>query len=108
MNKQEIEKAIAYWKEFKSEIPGLKVTCQFPDLDLDEQEKFTDLAISALEKQIPKKPKNIRNITFTGSTRSNFSEGECPNCGEYVDTDDNRYVCGQSGCYQAIDWSVEE
>lgn len=52
MNKQEIEKTIAYWKEFKSEIPGLKVTCQFPDLDLDEQEKFTDLAISALTQQL--------------------------------------------------------
>lgn len=60
----------------------------------------------SIKRRIPKKPKNIRNIAFVGSMNPTFSEGECPSCGEYVDTDDDRYVCGQKGCGQALDWSI--
>ena len=68
-----------------------------------------DLAISALEKQIPKKPKHIdKNATFDGNWKK-----VCPACGrvlvERITTPEESYpeiynhtphcICGQ-----AIDW----
>lgn len=50
MNKQEIERAIKYWKEFKEEIPELKES--YPDAGLDEQEECVDMAIFALTHQL--------------------------------------------------------
>lgn len=50
MNKQEIEKALSYWNEFKAEIKDLRK--QNSKVDWDEQEKAVDLAISALEQQL--------------------------------------------------------
>lgn len=66
------------------------------------------LAISALEKQIPKKaekltagePIKIGNITFGKGT----SIYECPGCGTLI----ARHYVYCNGCGQAIDWSVEE
>lgn len=57
---------------------------------------------NAAEKQTPKKPKNIRNIAFTGSINPTFSEGECPTCGEYADTDDDLKFCSE--CGQKLEW----
>ena len=69
-----------------------------------------DLAISALEKQIPKKPKHIdKNASFDGNWKK-----VCPACGrlliERITTPEESYprfynhtphcICGQ-----AIDWS---
>ena len=48
----DIEKAINYWKQFKKEIKKLREIK--PGAEWDEQEKATDLAISALEKQSDK------------------------------------------------------
>ena len=61
------------------------------------------LAISALEKQIPKKPE------WTPAYQSCFSAGDeaetlCPGCGELIE--DDQPIC--LDCYQVIDWSVEE
>lgn len=50
MNKQEIERAIKYWKEFKGETPELKKS--HPDAGLDEQEECVDMAIFALTQQL--------------------------------------------------------
>ena len=44
----DIEKAINYWKQFKKEIKKLREIK--PGTEWEEQEKATDLAISALEK----------------------------------------------------------
>ena len=71
-----------------------------------------DMAISALEKQIPKKPKHIdKNATFDGNWKK-----VCPACGrvlvERITTQEESYprlynhtphcICGQ-----AIDWEEE-
>lgn len=62
-----------------------------------------NMAIKALEKQIPKKPVEVRN------------EIVCPTCENYIDiTDDDLYVyeieppkyCDE--CGQALDWGEEE
>jgi len=62
--------------------------------------------IAALEKQLQKKPENIKNIDFRGSLRTSFKSADCPSCGAYIDTDDDMKLCTE--CGQAIDWSVEE
>lgn len=70
-----------------------------------------DMAISAIEKQIPKKPKHvITNMGINGNFRR-----ECPSCGwlmfERVTTKDasEPVVCRIfnfcQSCGQAIDWS---
>lgn len=68
--------------------------------------KSLDMAIAALEKQIPKKP------TYEGDGYWNgqlvYDTWVCPNCGKGYEVDyDNYDHC--PNCGQAIDWSeVEE
>ena len=59
----------------------------------DSERSSVNTAISALEKQIPKKP----NITLRGTTGWN-TESHCPVCKTMVHSG----YC--SGCGQAIDW----
>lgn len=60
-------------------------------------------AIKALEKQIPKKPKNIKTI-FDFSGRYYTTKGDCPCCGR-----ENLYrtdiYCNK--CGQKLDWGEE-
>ena len=59
-----------------------------------------EMAIEALEKQIPKKPINQ-------SEEYDRTYGNCPCCGEMVvDYPDDFRVC--SNCGQRLDWSEEE
>lgn len=56
-------------------------------------------AIKALEKQIPKKPNNIKSILdFSGNYYS--SRGDCPCCGEGL----NRFFIYCDKCGQKLDW----
>lgn len=64
-------------------------------------EAFDD-AIDALDRQIPKNPKNIKNVTFNGSIRNHFKSGDCPSCNAYVDTDDDLKFCTE--CGQRLEW----
>ena len=61
-----------------------------------------EIAINALEKQMPKKPTNKTKVmderVFVGYV------GKCPNCGYIVDEES---VCC-SECHQALDWSWSE
>lgn len=56
------------------------------------------LAISALEKQIPRKPKVLKVQEISG-----YKYGGCE-CGEHI-MDDEKYC---SNCGQALDWSDTE
>lgn len=58
-----------------------------------------DMAISALEKQIPKKPISLGEDI-------DRDVGQCPNCKEIIDTYEDYKYC--SDCGQAIDWRDEE
>ena len=63
-------------------------------------EEELDIAIKALEKQIPKKPINQ-------SEEYDRTYGNCPCCGEMVvDYPDDFIVC--SNCGQRLDWSDDE
>jgi transcription elongation factor Elf1 len=109
MNKQGIEKAI---KEFKI---NLGLSKEELDLPLPEGEEehikewimYQELAISALEKQIPKKALNVSNQIDT-KHHANQHVGECPSCKNNIVAyawwkTTHCWVCGQ-----AIDWSVKE
>lgn len=72
-----------------------------------------ELAVGALEKQIPKKPKRVnKNDIFDGNWRK-----ICPTCGrmlmERITTNVESYprhynMSGFCWCGQAIDWGTEE
>ena len=68
-----------------------------------------DMAIEALEKQIPKKATEVE-ISKNGEDIETFGEdalfGYCPCCGEFQSDLWNEKYCGV--CGQAIDWKVEE
>ncbi len=104
--------------ENREAIASLKTLCNtctmYPKCVNDKPECFQaiEMAISALEKQIPKKPKHIdKNATFDGNWKR-----VCPACGrvlvERITTPEESYpeiynhtphcICGQ-----AIDWEDE-
>lgn len=62
------------------------------------------IAIEALEKQIPQRPKQRHSTKFGDS----YNDGECPICGAvYSDgLSDTPLYCSQ--CGQQFDWSDEE
>ena len=84
--------------------------CEFADaygepIDSDDYYDAVDMAVSALEKQIPKKPEDLRPIKNAAGYIFSRS-GKCPCCGEIIDYYYNSWVC--DFCGQAIDWSEEE
>lgn len=96
----DIEKAINYWKQFKKEIKKLREIKL--GTEWEEQEKATDLAISALEKHIPRQPK-WEQIYDTCISPDDY-EFLCPTCEEVIEYE--QQICFE--CYQVIDWRVEE
>ena len=58
-----------------------------------------NIAIEALEKQIPRKPLNRED-------KSEISYGDCPCCSNMIDNWDDIRYCGE--CGQAIDWEETE
>lgn len=56
----------------------------------------------ACEKQIPKKPMDLKHIEFKGSMRNQFARGDCPCCDACVDTDDDFKFCSE--CGQKLAW----
>lgn len=72
----------------------------YPDYNVLEAIRF---AISAIEKQIPKKVQLRHVRKFDG-----FDDGECPTCGQSVsrDCDGTDNFCPD--CGQKLDWSDEE
>lgn len=70
-----------------------------PFYSWEEMAEVRNIAISALEKQIPKKPISLGEDI-------DRDVGQCPNCKEIIDTYEDYKYC--SDCGQAIDWSEEE
>lgn len=63
----------------------------------NEANQACDMAVAALEKQIPKKP----IIVGDGVHHYDF-DGKCPNCGRRLYGEEHHCKCGQ-----ALDWSEE-
>ena len=63
-----------------------------------------NIAIEALEKQLPKKVENLTKYRDLYG-RLIFYKGFCPNCGFVVDSSKTNYC---NACGQKLDWTVEE
>ena len=70
----------------------------FDDIE-SESGQALNMAIEALEKQIPKQPIGEKYELIEGC-------GKCPNCNNFIDDMRSYRVCGR--CGQAIDWSETE
>lgn len=82
-----------------------------PFLSWEETMEVRDIAIQAIEKQIPKKPMKIEK---NSNPYYELKYSLCPNCSEAIDKY-AIYDCVHKGirtycprCGQAIDWSEEE
>lgn len=97
----DIEKAI---EAYKVNLQLTKEELDMP-MPIGEEEHvkewiaYQETAISALEKQIPKKPHH----TYTNMMHKTF--GECPNCGHTGLQKDMHIHCWW--CGQSLDWSKE-
>ena len=76
------------------------------ETDINEVEAL-DMAISALEKQIPKKA--VRDERFRYGMRYEYYDWACPTCGRLLafECDINRSNIHHCRCGQAIDWEEE-
>lgn len=73
--------------------------CKFTEDDY----KANEMAIKALEKQIPKKPQNKKYSFYPHSTLLKSKYGECHNC-KSIQVDDE--YC--ANCGQKLDWSDDD
>ena len=78
---------------YDNEITRLDVSIGTPDRNLIDA---LDMAIQALEKQIPKKP-------YKDNENGIYEKEYCPICHRSLFPSDHHCICGQ-----AIDWSDEE
>ncbi len=103
-----IEKAIEQLedliKEAESHMTGNKIDGEIP---IDDKTAL-EMAIQALEKQIPKKVK--REFATMGGCITCFETDVCPACGKdfYIeDLGQTMYCSFCPDCGQALDWSDE-
>lgn len=92
----DIKEAIAHAKEQKEIFGGT-------------HKEFLNIAIEALEKQIPKKVNEIykaEHIEDIEAYGENALFGYCPMCDELQCSVWNANTCGD--CGQALNWEVEE
>ena len=105
--KEAIEKAIRHFKCVRDDAQvvldsGFGTHKGESDLVYRNRKMYAELAIEALEKQIPKKPDVYSDGYADGYE---VWEEHCPNC-EYDFDGHNPSYCPR--CGQAIDWSEEE
>ena len=96
MNEKKVREAI---EAFQGQVDWLK---RIDDKECEESRRccieYFETAIEALEKQLPKKPIEIKE-TYT-SKIGEFRVAKCPNCGKEVS--DRFNVCLE--CRQNLDW----
>lgn len=105
MDEKKVRETIA-WLETKRKIHkyGAYTSPIIPKEQIDMIEERYDLAIKALEKQLPKKVDAKENFRdFYG--RLIYYKGFCPNCGFVMDSSKNNHC---NACGQKLDWTVEE
>lgn len=87
----------------KEAIEAIKVMKGFVEWELPlDTQMACDIAIEALEKQIPKRPK--KEISYCDYIFDYF----CPNCDCFItNTYEEEYVEYCDECGQKIDWSEE-
>lgn len=87
-----VNNMIKYNKEFEPKNDNKSLICK---------KNALKMAIKALEKQIPKKPKMRHTKDFDG-----YNDGWCPCCGKYVqELEYDKKYCQE--CGQKLDWGEE-
>ncbi len=87
------QEAVKYWKSFLKETHDIKTRNQFDEdlvQEMTNQKAATKLAISALEKQIPKQVNFSKCITCYSDTCEGCKDGgvdKCPTCNESLSND---------------------
>ena len=104
----DIEKAIIGMRGLKELLPPLLLKFNYENLgkeDAIEVVEHLNLAITALEKQLPKRPHADDN----GGCEYYECWIECPDCGEAIPeyTAENNTWCYCLGCGQKLDWEEE-
>lgn len=105
MDEKKVRETIA-WLENKRTIHkyGAYTSPIISKEQIDMIEERYDLAIKALEKQLPKKVDAKENFRdFYG--RLIYYKGFCPNCGFVMDSSKNNHC---NACGQKLDWTGEE
>ena len=103
----DIEKAIRHFKNVLSDNQVVLDRCikeGVNPLVYSNRKSYHQLAISALEKQIPKRPLADDN----GSVEYHECWLECPLCGEAIPeyTSENETECYCVGCGQKLEWGI--
>lgn len=83
-------------KFFKDFIEILRINGE-EQIQKNDYCKASNIAIKALEKQIPKKPK-MRHF----KKYDRYNDGWCPCCESYVIEENNKNFCSE--CGQRLDW----
>lgn len=96
-----IKKAIGHFECMKNDAvvvldSGFGTHPGESDLVYRNRKMYAELAINALEKQIPKKP-------YKDNENGIYEKECCPTCNRSLFPNDHHCICGQ-----AIDWSDEE
>ena len=72
------------------------------------KKEVCDMAIKALEKQIPKKVINVQDCCIPETYDYDYSIANCPNCRMAFSFDEYHRPLYCNGCGQLIDWGEEE
>lgn len=105
MDEKKVREAIV-WMETKRKIHkyGAYKSPTIPKEQIDMIEEYYNLAIEALEKQLPEKVDAKEDFKgFNGNLIC--YKGFCPSCGYVVDSSKTNYC---NACGQKLDWTVEE
>lgn len=107
------QEAVKYWKSFLKETHDIKTRNQFDEdlvQEMTNQKAATKLAISALEKQIPKQVNFSKCITCYSDTCEGCKDGgvdKCPTCNESLNNGSVEECDFCPYCGQSLDWSRE-
>jgi hypothetical protein len=102
MDTEKIQRAVDYFKAFRTEIDEmLENECNPKTIKtLTEQIEPTETALACMEKQVLKA---VVNGHYDGSNDCYY--GKCPSCGKEIYDYANDKFCGE--CCQALDWESE-
>ena len=108
---EDIKKAIKHFECVKNDAvavldSGFGTNPNESNIVYKNRKLYTELAINALEKQIPKKPVKKNPICYSRAidgVEKYAYDYHCPNCGVNVNKETHHCPCGQ-----ALDWSDTE
>lgn len=102
MDKKKVREVIA-WMENERRIHkyGIHVSPSIPKEQINLIEEYYNLAIEALEKQLPKKVEYEDGFSNNGFAR--YRMAKCPTCDRWYNSNEGAIYC--VNCGRRLDWS---